>query len=157
MDHVEFAAYARLRRGALVQHAYVLTGDPFSAEDLVQATLLRLLSYRERLDADRNVDAYVRRVMVRLHATWWRRPSARELPDHDLPERPGPDGTDALVDRAMLRSALSSLPARQRAAVVLRYVEDLSEQHAADALGCTVGTVKSQTARGLAKLRAALC
>jgi RNA polymerase sigma-70 factor (sigma-E family) len=153
MGEFELAAYARGQRGRMMKTAYVLTGDRYRAEDLVQATLLRLLGYSAGLDPDRNVDAYVRRVMESIHASWWRTSWRREQPAYDLPLGAAPDDADRIVERARLDTALSTLPDGQRSVVVLRYLVDLSERDVATALGCSVGNVKSQAARGLERLR----
>ena len=98
-----------------------------------------------------NGEAYVRKIMVNTYASWWQRRWNGEVPSDQLPDRghSGPDVTEA----ASLRSALGSLPRRQRAVIVLRYYEDLTEAETARILGCSVGTVKSQSSKALAKLR----
>jgi RNA polymerase sigma factor (sigma-70 family) len=106
-------------------------------------------------------DAYVHRILVNCHRSAWRRHRGREQLVGRVPDRPDPDGPawrpDGDPDReAALEAALAQLPPRMRAVLVLRFYSDLSEQQTADALGCAVGTVKSQTSRGLARLRDAL-
>ena len=157
MRHVEeFTAFARNRTHALLRSAYLLTGDQHLAEDLVQASLARTYLAWRRLDDPANAEAYARRVMYRLQVSSWRRRRLRESLTTDLPEprHPGTDPTDAADVRLTLRAALLKLPPRQRAVLVLRFFEDHTEAEAAELLDVTVGTVKSQTARGLARLRA---
>jgi RNA polymerase sigma-70 factor (sigma-E family) len=151
----EFEAFVRRRRGHLVGTATVLTaGDAFLAEDLVQGTLVRLYLAWGRARST-NVDAYARRVLVNAFIDHRRRPFVRrEHAVESLPEAPQ-DPAAELDDGRLLR-ALAALPPRMRAAVVLRHVEDLSVEDAAAALGCSTGNVKSQTARGITKLREAL-
>jgi len=132
------------------------TGDPGLAEDLVQNALVRLYLSWSRARAG-HTEAYARRVLVNCFVDHRRRPWVRrESVADELPETPtAAVGLDDSVAGALL-DALRDLPPRMRAAVVLRHVQDLSVDEAADALGCSAGTVKSQTARGLAKLRARL-
>jgi RNA polymerase sigma-70 factor (sigma-E family) len=153
--HPEFVMLVRARSDALVRTARLLTGSWQSAEDLVQAALLRTWQHWEQLTDPAAAEAYARQVMVRLSATWWRRRWHGEVPAPTMPEvRDQADVARTVGVRTDLAVALAKLPARQRAAVVLRYYEDLSEQQAAALLGCSVGAVKSNAARGLAKLRA---
>ena len=151
----EFESFVRRRRGHLVGTATVLTaGDAFLAEDLVQGTLVRLYLAWGRARSG-NVDAYARRVLVNAFIDHRRRPSVRrEHTVESLPDAPQVHGAE--LDDTDLLAALAALPPRMRAAVVLRHVEDLSVEDAAAALGCSTGNVKSQTARGIAKLRDAL-
>ncbi len=163
-----FREFVVARSPRLVHAAYLLTGDPHLARDLVQSALARTWAHWERV-RDGNPEAYVRTVMVRLSASWWRRRWRGEVPTAVLPEpRAGaaglagaagtgmPSATDVLDDRLTLATALATLPPGQRRVVVLRYVEDLSVESVAEILGCSEGTVKSQAARGLAKLREVL-
>jgi RNA polymerase sigma-70 factor (sigma-E family) len=157
MGHTEeFTSFARDRTQALLRSAYLLTGDQQLAEDLVQASLARTYAAWRRLDDPANVEAYTRKVMYRLQISSWRRRKLREWVTADLPEprREGTDPTDAADVRIVLRAALLKLPPRQRAVLVLRFFEDQTEAEAADLLDITVGTVKSQAAKGLARLRA---
>jgi RNA polymerase sigma-70 factor (sigma-E family) len=143
-----FEAYVAARRRALLKSAWLLTGDWHRAEDLVQEALAKTYLKWRRMDEP---DAYVRRVLVTTYVTWWRRRWRGEQPAETLPEQAaaGPD-----VDlRHQLYAALRTLPRRQRAVVVLRYFEDRTEAETAAALGCSVGTVKSQHARAMARLR----
>jgi RNA polymerase sigma-70 factor (sigma-E family) len=145
-----FAAYVAGRRRALLRAAWLLTGDWHLAEDLVQTSLAKTYLAWQRMDSP---DAYVRRVMVTTYVTWWRRRWHGEQPTADLPETAMPPGADYGV-RQQVYAVLRELPRRQRAVVVLRYFEDLTETETAAALGCSVGTVKSQNARAMARLRA---
>ena len=157
MRHIEeFTAFARNRTQALLRSAYLLTGDQHLAEDLVQASLARTYLAWRRIDDPANAEAYTRRVMYRLQVSSWRARRLRESVTADLPEprQPSTDPTDAADTRIALRAALLKLPPRQRAVLVLRFFEDHTEAQAADLLDVTIGTVKSQTAKGLARLRA---
>ncbi|GAA1528095.1 SigE family RNA polymerase sigma factor [Nocardioides humi] len=155
----EFEDFVRRRRSHLLGTAVVLTaGDHHLAEDLVQGVLVRLYLAWGRATRRGGVDAYARRALVKAFIDHRRRPSvSRETATAELPDRASATATAVgePVDAELL-AALRALPERMRAAVVLRHVADLSVEDAADALGCSPGTVKSQTARGLAKLREAL-
>lgn len=144
------------RSPSFLRTAYLLTGDWGHAEDLLQTSLAKVYRAWPRLSDHDNLDAYVRRVMVNTQTTWWRRAWKGEHATGSLPDLAAPDAVGASDDRDRLRRALLTLPARQRAVVVLRHYEDMSEAEVARALGCSAGTVKSQCSRGLAKLRAAL-
>jgi RNA polymerase sigma-70 factor (sigma-E family) len=153
----EYEAFVRAHRGRMMATARLLaTGDTQLAEDLVQNALIRLYLAWSRARSG-NSEAYARRVLVNCFVDHRRRPWVRrESTSDDIPESLVTAGElDDSVAAALL-DALRDLPPRMRAAVVLRHVQDLSVDEAADALGCSVGTVKSQTARGLAKLRARL-
>lgn len=152
----EFEDFVRRRRSHLLGTAVVLTaGDHHLAEDLVQGVLVRLYLAWGRATRRGGVDAYARRALVNAFIDHRRRPAvARETVTDTVPDRAAASASMAeeAVDAELL-AALKALPERMRAAVVLRHVADLSVEDAADALGCSPGTVKSQTARGLAKLR----
>ncbi len=152
----EFEEFVRRRRSHLLGTARVLTaGDHYLAEDLVQGTLVRMYLAWGRATRRGGADAYARRVLVNSFIDHRRRPSvSRETATADLPDRAGAPAEEPID--AELLAALSALPPRMRAAVVLRHVSDLSVEDAAEVLGCSEGTVKSQTARGLAKLREVL-
>jgi RNA polymerase sigma-70 factor (sigma-E family) len=154
---VDFEAFYRARTPALLRAAYLLTGDRHLAEDLVQDALARTHRAWRRLAVGGNPEAYARQVMYHLQVSRWRRRRVAESLPGELPERRDRrDPAGETADRLALRQALLALPARQRAALVLRYFEDHSEADAAEILGCRVGTLKSHTARGLAALRRAL-
>jgi RNA polymerase sigma-70 factor (ECF subfamily) len=155
-DEDAFRDFVVGRSPSYLRTAYLLTGDWGHAEDLLQTALAKVYRAWGRLRDHDNLDAYVRRVLVNTQTTWWRRAWKAEQPTGTLPDWPGPDAVSASDDRDRLRRALLSLPPRQRAVVVLRHYEDLSEGDVARVLGCSVGTVKSQCARGLLRLRQAL-
>lgn len=148
-----FSAYVAARQHALVRTAFLLTGDHHSAEDLVQAALARTFLAWGRIRDERAIDAYVRRTMINEHTSWWRRAwRHRERSTDELPEPP-PAAEHDLGQRDEVWELVQTLPPKQRAVVVLRFYEDLTEADTADALGCSVGNVKSQTSRALATLR----
>jgi RNA polymerase sigma-70 factor (sigma-E family) len=148
-----FAEFVQLRTDALLTTAYLLTKDRAAAEELVQDTLVALYPQWQRVAAADSAAAYVRRSLVNRFLNQRRRPSSAELVLAALPERAGTDFSQLLVDRDLLRRILAGLPDRQRVAVVLRYFHDYSDQQAADAMGCRVGTVRSLISRALAGLR----
>jgi RNA polymerase sigma-70 factor (sigma-E family) len=148
----DFVAFVASRQAALRRAAWLLTGDAGLAEDLVQTVLIKVWPHWRRIAAEGTVDAYVRRVLVTTYSSWWRRKWRSEVPG-PVPDLSSSDPTGAVDVSHAVRDALLSLPARQRAAVVFRYFEDLSEQQTALALECSVGTVKSQTSRALSRLR----
>ncbi|BEP15042.1 SigE family RNA polymerase sigma factor [Acidothermaceae bacterium B102] len=154
-EDAEFDAFVRARWPAFARTAYLLcAGDLGHAEDLVQTALARTLRAWPRLTDRGDLDGYVYRVMVRTHATQRRRRWRGEVPTEHLPEPPAAgSATDAVEDADQLSRALAGLSRRQRAAVVLRFYDDHSEQEVADLLGCSLGTVKTHTSRGLARLR----
>ncbi|MFD5468467.1 SigE family RNA polymerase sigma factor [Kitasatospora sp. NPDC127059] len=149
----EFREFTGSAWSRLLRTAYLLAGDRHGAEDLVQQALERAYVHWNKVRAADDPNAYVRRILINEHARRFRRRPAEYLVEV-LPDRPAPTGPDP-DDRAVLLAALAALPPRQREAVVLRYWEDLSESQTAAAMDCSVGTVKSQAARGLAKLREA--
>ncbi|KRF42652.1 RNA polymerase subunit sigma-70 [Terrabacter sp. Soil811] len=155
MDRGSFDDFVATRSTRLLRTAYLLTHDRALAEDLVQTSLAKAWFAWGRIDGQ--PDAYVRRVMVNTYSSWWRRRWNGEVATAELPERAAAAGhrpEDVRVDdRTDLWRALARLPRRQRAVVVLRFYEDLSEIETAEILQCSVGTVKSQASRALAKLR----
>lgn len=148
-----FRDFVVARQGALLRRAWLLTGDWASAEDLVQSALLRVWPRWGRVTASGQEDAYVRRVMLNLYLSGRRRRWTREAPTAQLPEPVAVDGYGDVDVRVVLIRAVAALPPRQRAVIVLRFVEDLSELQTAHALGCAPGTIKSQTSKALATLR----
>ncbi|GAA3244655.1 SigE family RNA polymerase sigma factor [Dactylosporangium siamense] len=149
-----YREYVTGRLPALRRVAYLLCGDWHTADDVLSATLVRLLLHWPKVSAADNVDAYVRRVLVRTMLNERRRPWRRERTLAALPEpAPVPGGSDAVDERVSLLALLDELPARRRAVVVLRYCCDLSVEETARELGCSPGTVKSQAARALDTLR----
>jgi RNA polymerase sigma-70 factor (sigma-E family) len=150
----EFDSFVRSRTQALLRSAYLLTGDQQLAEDLVQSALTRThLAWRRLIDTG-NAEAYARRTMYHLQVSWWRRRRVAEVMPGTVPETAGGDHAAAVSLRLALRAALLQLSAKQRAVLVLRFFEDRTESETADVLGVSVGTVKSQTARALARMRA---
>jgi RNA polymerase sigma-70 factor (sigma-E family) len=149
--------YVRGQWPALVRYATALCGDPTEAEELVQSALVRVaLRWPFVRDKD-NPDGYVRRAIVNGYLTTWRRIRSRETSVAEPPEvGVVADSATGIDDVMTVRRALATLPPRQRAVLVLRYLEDRSEQETADLLGCSVGTVKSQASKALAKLRNAV-
>jgi RNA polymerase sigma-70 factor (sigma-E family) len=163
----DFSSYVAARQQALLRTAYVLTGDLHSAEDLLQTALAKAYLSWGKLRDPRAADGYVRSIMVNEHTSWWRRAwRRREQTTDDTPE-PRPDGgsaaagfgnvsvdqTQLAAERDAMWTLVQSLPPKQKAAVVLRFYEDLSEAETARVLGVSVGTVKSQTSRAVAHLR----
>ncbi|HVU75191.1 MAG TPA: SigE family RNA polymerase sigma factor [Mycobacteriales bacterium] len=150
----DFHAYVRDRSPALLRTAYLLTGNADEAEDLLQDALARLLNAWSRVREEDALDAYVRRTMVNLRTSRWRLRRVHTVPVAELPETAVHDPHSSPFDRDAMWAALLRLPPRMRAVLVLRFYEDLTEAEAAAALGCSIGTVKSQTSRALTKLRA---
>jgi RNA polymerase sigma-70 factor (sigma-E family) len=147
----EFDAFVVARSQSLLRSAYLLTHDEGLAEDLLQTALTKAWFAWRRIDGP--PEAYVRRVLFTTSASWWRRRWTRETPTETLPERATPGSTDGSAGDQDLWDAIGHLPPRQRAVVVLRYLEDRTEVETAQLLDCSVGTVKSQCAKALAKLR----
>jgi RNA polymerase sigma-70 factor (sigma-E family) len=152
----DFRDYVVGRRAVLEREAYLLVGDVHLAQDLVQTTLAKVYVSWRRVRASEYPDAYVRRIMINANTSRLRRRRVREVLT-DMPVEaadayaaPLPDADGARVD---VMRALMALPKRQRTAVVLRYWADLPEAEVAAAMGCSVGTVRSQSAKALAKLR----
>lgn len=143
----DFDSFVLTRSQALLRTAYLLVQDEGRAEDLLQTALTKAWFAWRRIE---DPEAYVRRIMVTTSASWWRRRWNAETPSEALPESAGPADQ---ADDQDLWLAIGRLPARQRAVVVLRYLEDRTEAETADLLGCTVGTVKSQCSKALSKLR----
>ncbi|MGH3380783.1 MAG: SigE family RNA polymerase sigma factor [Actinoallomurus sp.] len=150
-----FPEFVAAHQRSLLRTAYLLTGDGHLAEDLVQCALVKVATRWERVDASANPLAYVRKVLYHEHISWWRRRGRhRDHPSADPPEpEVRPDFADDTLRTMVLRQALSRLASRQRAVVVLRFYEDCSEAETAALLGCSIGTVKSQTHRALSRLR----
>ena len=154
---MSFEDFVRARSDSLLRTALLLTGQRRAeAEDLLQLALERAYRHWPKICGSEGPERYVRRILASASTDRWRRLARR--PEHAMPAGGGPvvpDRTGEIADRAYLLRALAALPPRQRAVLVLRYFDDLSEVETADMLGCSLGTVKSQAARGLARLRAA--
>lgn len=148
--HDEFVSWVRGRQHRLLRSTYLLTGDMSRAEDLVQEALVKVAKHWERLRHG-NPDAYVRTILYRDNISWWR--SRREYPMSSTPEQAAPYDGDAVERNLMVEGALARLTTKQRAVLVLRYFDDLTERETAQVLGVTLGTVKSQSSVALARLR----
>lgn len=151
-DEKQFAEFVSARMSGVLRWAHLLTGDRGRAEDLVQHAFAATYRHWRRLEPE-GAEAYVRRAVLNAHLSWWRRGWRSEQAVPDLPERPGPDLTGGVDERDAMWTALAALPPRQRAVLVLRYYEDLSEAEIARVLDIAPGTVKSQAAKGLTRLR----
>ena len=150
---VEFRQFVSARSASLLRTAYLLVGDWAHAEDMLQASLTKTYLAWRRLGHLDAVEAYARRVLVNTATSWWRRRWHGERPTAVLPERVQPDLADQRAEREALWRHVRALPTRQRAVLVLRFYEDLTEVETARVLGVSVGTVKSQCARALSALR----
>lgn len=148
-----FHDYVAARSPALLRTACLLTGNLADAEDLLQAALAKTYLAWRRIEDFGSLDGYVRRAMVNTHISWWRRRRLEEYPTDEIPDQPVADHAGDSETHDSLRRALRRLPERMRAAVVLRYYEDMSEAEIADVLGISLGTVKSTVSRAVAKLR----
>ncbi|HVF05604.1 MAG TPA: SigE family RNA polymerase sigma factor [Frankiaceae bacterium] len=149
-----FDDFVRTRTPGLLRVAYLLTGEQHAAEDLVQSALERTAGRWRHLVRNDSADGYVRTVMYRLQVDRWRRRAKfAEQVTAAVPDGAGPDPYGAADTRLALRAALARLTPRQRAVLVLRFFEDLGEARTAEVLGCSAGTVKSQTALALRRLR----
>jgi RNA polymerase sigma-70 factor (sigma-E family) len=146
----DFDEFVAARSTGLLRTAYLLTRDHALAEDLLQTALTKAWFAWSRIDGE--PEPYVRRILVNTFASWWRRKWNGEHAYDELPE-PAPQEGDPVDTRHDLWVAMGRLPRRQRAVIVLRFVEDLTEAETARLLGVAPGTVKSQTAKALAKLR----
>lgn len=147
----DFARYVRARQHALLRAAYLVCGDAHLAEDLLQQAFAKVALRWDRLRHE-NPDAYIRRILYRDAISSWRR-TRRERVVEVLPDAGRPDQSAAVAERLDLERALATLTPKQRAVVVLRFLEDRSEADTAEVLGVSVGTVKSQTHTALARLR----
>lgn len=144
----DFTEWLLGQRTALLRSATLLTGDPGLAEDLVQEAAVKVAARWERLRTE-HPTAYARRIVFRDHVTWWRR--RREIPS-DL-QRDRAVAAPDTEQRHLVLAALAALPHGQRAVVVLRYFDDLTERQTAEVLGVSLGTVKSQAHTALGRLR----
>lgn len=153
-DRTAFAEFAAARSGALHRAAYLLVGDVGLAQDLVQEALTKTYVAWPRLRHPSAAEAYTRKAITTTAITWFRKKSwNNERATGTVPEASAEGHADALLTRQHLLGALAELPPRQRAVIVLRYYDDLTERQTAEALGCAVGTVKSQASAGLRRLR----
>jgi len=152
----EFAEFVAARWASLYRLAYLLAASPTGAEDLLQTTLEKAYVNWSRIGRMDHAEAYVRRMLANTLVSSRRRAWTRERPTDELPEAVADSVEEPLVDRHLFWPLVCALPARQRAVIVLRYYEDLSEAQIADVLGCAPGTVKSQSSAAIAALRRAL-
>ena len=153
IDDHGFREYVRRRRRALLRTAYLLTGNLADAEDLVQSALAKTYLAWHRIEDRGAVDSYVRRAMVNTQISWWRRRRLEEFPTDEIPDQATTDHPVSTDVQESLRRAIDRLPQRMRAAIMLRYYEDMTEGEVAEVLGVSVGTVKSTVSRAVAKLR----
>lgn len=155
-----FEEFLHARLDALARYATVLTWDVHLAEDITQEVLVRAQSRWSRIGRLDAPELYVKRMVLNEFLSWRRRRAARYVPTaRDALDRmspPAPDRTAAWDERDALLRLIGTLPPRQRAAIALRYYEDLPDEQIADLLGCTVGTVRSHVSRAIATLRGAL-
>ena len=149
----EFHEFVAARSGSLFRTALLMVGDHQLAQDLLQESLVKTYVAWPRLRAVANAEAYARRVIVTTSISWRRRRSFHERPVDPLPEVAVGDLAEQVVGGADLWPLVQALPPKQRAAVVLRYCEDLSEAQTAELMGCSVGSVKKNASVGVAKLR----
>jgi RNA polymerase sigma-70 factor (sigma-E family) len=150
---IDFHEFVTSRGRSLLHSAYLLTGNVADAEDLVQSALAKTYQAWDRIEDRKALDGYVRRAMVNTHISWWRRRKVDEYPTDDIPDRPVADSAVSSEQHDALKRAIERLPHRMRAAVVLRFFEDMTEAEVADVLGVSQGTVKSTVSRAVAKLR----
>ncbi|WP_433535369.1 SigE family RNA polymerase sigma factor [Micromonospora sp. CA-249363] len=149
-----FEEYAFARTSALVRLARLLTDDEHRAEDLVQDVLARAYARWGRISRTDQPDAYVRRMLVNAHHSWWRRRSSRELSVAAVLDRAADvDEAAGVAERDALWRLVRDLPARQRTVIVLRYYEDLDDAAIAEILACSTGTVRTHAKRALTALR----
>jgi RNA polymerase sigma-70 factor (sigma-E family) len=149
----EFRDFVTARSAALLRTAFLLAGDWATAEDLLQTALTKTYLAWKRLGQIEAIEPYARRVLVNTATSWWRRRWHGERPTEFVPERAAPDRLDEQLERDALWRHVKALPARQRAVLVLRFYEDMSEAQTAALLNISAGTVKSQTSRALGTLR----
>jgi RNA polymerase sigma-70 factor (sigma-E family) len=150
-DRPEYDSFVVQRSPRLLRVAYLLARDWGTAEDLLQASLVKAWFAWSRISGD--PEAYVRRIIVTTFTSWRRRRWVAEVPQEPPDVRFTADSSQQHADRDALWQALGRLTPRQRAIVVLRYFEDLTEGQTAETLGIQIGTVKSQTSRAMARLR----
>ncbi|MBQ1011660.1 SigE family RNA polymerase sigma factor [Micromonospora sp. M51] len=149
-----FEEYAFARTSALVRLARLLTGDEHRAEDLVQEVLAQAYARWGRIARTDRPDAYVRRMLVNAHRSWWRRRSSREITVAAVLDQAGDvDEAAGVAERDALWRLVCALPARQRTVIVLRYYEDLDDASIAEILDCSTGTVRTHAKRALTALR----
>jgi RNA polymerase sigma-70 factor (sigma-E family) len=154
-DDVVFEDFMAARWAPLFRTAYLITGDRHQAEELLQAALAKTYVGWDRIRDKKAADSYVRTTMLRTAASTWRKRRREHLTDR-VPEQSAADAAAGTDSRLALWTHILALPPRMRATLVLRFYEDLTEAQTAAELGCSVGSVKSQTSRALDRLRASL-
>jgi RNA polymerase sigma-70 factor (sigma-E family) len=152
----DFAEFVAGRWASLYRLAYLLAASPSGAEDLLQTTLEKAYMSWSRIARMEHPEAYVRRMLANTVVSSRRRAWNRERSTDDVPDPVRDSSEEPLLDRRLVWPLVCALPARQRAVIVLRYYEDLSEAQIAEVLGCAPGTVKSQSSAAIAALRRAL-
>jgi RNA polymerase sigma-70 factor (sigma-E family) len=152
----DFAEFVAARWGSLYRLAYLLTASPTGAEDLLQTTLEKAYGNWSRIGRMEYAEAYVRRMLANASVSSRRRAWIGEQPWEEMPETVGDSAEVPVLDRHLFWPLVCALPPRQRAVIVLRYYEDLTEAQIAGVLGCAPGTVKSQAAAAIVALRRAL-
>jgi RNA polymerase sigma-70 factor (sigma-E family) len=151
----DFGEFVAARSSHLIRLAYVLTGDQHAAEDLLQSALAKAAAHWGRIHSA--PEAYVKQIIYREQVSWWRRRSRQpETAMAQVPDRVAAPPSAGVEERLALHEALRALPPGKRAVLVLRYLEDLPEAQVADILGCSVGTVRSQTHKAIAQLKSVL-
>ncbi|MEW1689848.1 SigE family RNA polymerase sigma factor [Streptomyces sp. NPDC091265] len=156
VPYPSFTSFVKARGPVLLRAARSLTANPSDAEDLLQTALTKTYVAWERIEDHRALDGYVRRALLNTRTSQWRKRKVDEFACDELPEQettPGPDPAEQQSLHDAMWRAVLKLPDRQRAMVVLRYYEDLSEAQTAEVLGVSIGTVKSAVSRALGKLR----
>ncbi|PZT80370.1 MULTISPECIES: SigE family RNA polymerase sigma factor [unclassified Streptomyces] len=156
LPYPSFTSFVEARGPVLLRAARSLTANPSDAEDLLQTALTKTYVAWDRIEDHRALDGYVRRALLNTRTSQWRKRKVDEFACDELPEQeaaPGPDPAERQSLHDAMWRAVLKLPTRQRAMVVLRYYEDLSEAQTAEVLGVSVGTVKSAVSRALGKLR----
>ena len=155
---MSFEEFVRAEMGALARFAGALTGDRYLAEDMLSDALVKVARRWRRISSLDDPAAYVRRVIVTTYLDDRRKAQRRQTTpsgDIEVLDRPAPDVAQAVVDRVEVARLLSGLPAQQKAAVVLRYLMDETDEQIAEALGCSTGTVRSHLSRARSALRLA--
>jgi RNA polymerase sigma-70 factor (sigma-E family) len=152
-EALDFEEYVRNRQDALLRSARRLVPDPVEAQDLLQTALVRTYGRWDGIADKSLADAYLRRVMINTRTEWWRSRKLDEVPTEELPDARVEDSTEQYADRALLIDVLGVLAPKQRSVVVLRHWEQMSTEETAEALGMSVGTVKSTLHRALGRLR----
>src|ERR1700743_2444814 len=152
-ERVAFGEYVRARSGALLRAAQALTAKRADAEDLLQATLVKAYQSWDNVTDPAALDTYVRRVMVNTHISGWRRRRLDEYPTDEIPASPAADATGDSDPHHRGPRGVARLPRQMRAAVMLRFYDDMTEPEVAAALGVSVGTVKSAVTRAVTRLR----